>query len=328
MRAVRRLLATLATLTVATVGLIGLTQAPAVAAPTGFTVLAIGDGSCKLASIDVGTGVTTPIAASGSATACVNDLALAPDGTLYGLEQSGPDVVLVRFDVSTGAATVVGPITTFNAFLPGTFPVALGGGLAFDAAGTMYVQLVTSDPQCTGADFYCLYKGSPSNPGAVQFVGTSQQFEVVVGSLTATCSGTLFASLPFGLELSASAFSPRANSSAPPSFADLQHQLSTQQASFAELAGVSPTTGKVTTIGPYGPNTFMSGLEIDQATGTLWGLGVQEGDPAFSTFTIDPVTGAATKHVLISQGETVAIGLAITGTCPAPPVTVQPRFTG
>ncbi|MCJ7439562.1 MAG: hypothetical protein MUP97_17625, partial [Acidimicrobiia bacterium] len=63
------------------------------------------------------------------------------------------------------------------------------------------------------------------------------------------------------------------------------------------------------------------------AAGTLWGIGKHDADPE-ATFTIDPVTGAATKVADLTPVDTedIVFGLAIAGlTCP---VELAPRFTG
>jgi hypothetical protein len=82
---------------------------PAGASPTGFVLMQVtqnlGGGTCQLGSVDLATGVVTPLPHVG-ADVCGSDLALTPDGRLFGLgsnpgQPAGP-IHLFQFDTATG----------------------------------------------------------------------------------------------------------------------------------------------------------------------------------------------------------------------------------
>lgn len=89
-----------------------------------------------LYQIDVLTGLATPVG-SGNGFRSAGDLAFDTDGTLYGAAQGGS---LVRFDTSTGIATLVG-----------SFGIAQPYGLEIDANGVMYVIDARDSNQSNGA---------------------------------------------------------------------------------------------------------------------------------------------------------------------------------
>ena len=78
----------------------GLTQVPANAAPLGYVIIFAGSSGCELASVDVTSGATTAITSSPTDSACVNDLAFVPGGTVSGIREeiSYSTVVLVLQD--------------------------------------------------------------------------------------------------------------------------------------------------------------------------------------------------------------------------------------
>lgn len=118
------------------------------AAPTtGYTVTINSQGLCDLNSIDLATGTLTDLAASSSEAACAYDLAVAPNGTVYGItgyrffssqsaDPSGDSVTggeLITFSANgtpTGTSLTIdgSPISGLNK-----------GSIAVDAAGTVYV---------------------------------------------------------------------------------------------------------------------------------------------------------------------------------------------
>ena len=106
---------------------VGLTlaAAPALANPIGFSVQGFGDD--QLYTIDLATGLQTPIGATG--VGLVLALSFQPGtGTLFGIE--GDTGTLVTISTATGLATDVGWLG-----LGATF----GAGLAFDNAGNLWM---------------------------------------------------------------------------------------------------------------------------------------------------------------------------------------------
>ncbi len=137
-------------------------NANAVTAPaepvTAFTIMDNGQGLCDLYTIDLASGVLTDLPAVPSEAACAWDLAVAADGTVYGIagEQIGIGSVSPAVD-SLGGAVLI----TFSAdgtpsgqtLTVGGSPISggtFGGGIAVDAAGIVYVIAVnetTCEPQ-------------------------------------------------------------------------------------------------------------------------------------------------------------------------------------
>ena len=170
---------------VGTAALVAVAPPTSAAAGTGYTVIDNRE-DCTLATIDLATGQLTPFPTS-SEDSCVQDLAVAPDGTVWGIlspKTIDPIAIrLVRFD-AVGAPTIVP--------LSGNFTEAFGadGGLAFDKAGNLLTQLVTDEPGCD-TDFVCLYRTDPTT-GASTFIGNSTlEGEVSMAFLAADCSGNL-----------------------------------------------------------------------------------------------------------------------------------------
>ena len=159
---VRRLLAVLAVTTLtAGVGVVAMGGAPTgAAATTGYTVV-WADGGCQLSTIDLATAAVVPIGAT-SQTSCVHDLAVSPEGVVYGLLSplyNATEVDLVRFDTTTGAATNLGPIT-------GSFDTTIGnnGGIAFAPDGTLLATFAANQSGCVPSASVCLYRVDPARP--------------------------------------------------------------------------------------------------------------------------------------------------------------------
>jgi hypothetical protein len=115
----------------------------------GYTVIDNGDGTCDLNSIDLATGQLTDLPAPPSSSACSSDLAVAPDGTVYGIDgdhlyltgsldaavDSDGNPHLIEYDDAGNASITV--ITNDENFLTGL----LHGGIAVDADGTIWAQI-------------------------------------------------------------------------------------------------------------------------------------------------------------------------------------------
>jgi hypothetical protein len=209
---------------------------------------------CALSSVDLTTGVVTLLPATPSQEACAGDLAFAPDGTLYGLlggdGQGGTITELVRFDTTSGAATVIGQIGTFLSF--GGFNEAPLGGITFDRLGRLFVEVGASpqgayDPQCQAAGSgFCLYRiPDPAQPAATTFVGHTVSEEFVSG-LASSCDGTFL------------------------------ERTSDSIVGDVLISSLNLETGAPTDLGVVRPSYIM-GLDFDPA-GTFWGIHITAED--------------------------------------------------
>jgi hypothetical protein len=114
---------------------------------TAFTVMDDGQGLCDLYTIDLASGVLTDLPAASSEAACALDLAVAADGTVYGIS----DTLGFWVGSVSPAADSLGSaeLITFSAdgtpsgltLTVGGFPIGTDGfgSIAIDAAGTVYV---------------------------------------------------------------------------------------------------------------------------------------------------------------------------------------------
>jgi hypothetical protein len=272
----------------------------------------------QLATVDLASGVVTPLPASPSETACAGDLAFAPDGTLYGLVQgdgdAGPVAELVTFDLSTGNATLVGAFGPFQYSTGGANELPQGG-ITFDATGTLYALLGHSNspgfdldcaPESTEFLNFCLYRvDDPSNPAASTLVGLTTTDGVLPSMLAATCE-TVYAGT----------FS--------------------QDDDFSSVSTVNTETGARDQIGSLGDERFLEGADFDFA-GTFWGLIINNSDFAFDLSTLDPAGGTP----IDTPGPTMTVegddtpffnALAVQPLdCAEPepaPIVLEPTFTG
>lgn len=283
----------------------------AVSAPatTGF-MLERGEG-CSLATVDLATGAVTDLPAAEGTTACVDDLALAPDGSLFGAREAsfGGPVELVSFDTTTGEPTALGTLT--GSFTTSTlYDEDLG--VAFGADGTLYVTMGTDDPACTSV--LCLYSVDPSTlaaslVGPAGAPGGSFDDKPLI-QMTAGCSGPLLTSV---LRISG----------------ELVEQ---------NLVTIDEATGAATE-GATAEMNFTA-LEVDRTTGSLYGVSSdRSGQTNPALVLIDPVDGSFTTVAELTGLTGNPWSLAIPGACavpvstttPPPAVaadTVAPAFTG
>lgn len=151
----------LAVVALAALATVVIPSQPASAAPLGYTQMTIG-GDDLIYSVDMGTGATALVGDTGLEPA-TSSLAFAPDGTLYGVNDSD----LITIDTATGAATIVGSLTC----------CANARGLTFAADGTLYLLM--------------------GNPGTFHVVDTTTGAATAIGGmgpnfiggLGATCDG-------------------------------------------------------------------------------------------------------------------------------------------
>ena len=125
---------------------------------TAFTIMDDGQGLCDLYTIDLATGALTDLPAASSEAACAKDLAVAADGTVYGIgginfinvgsvspavdSLNSANLITFSADGTPSGQT----LTVDGSPISGTY----GGGIAVDAAGTVYVIAVnetTCEPQ-------------------------------------------------------------------------------------------------------------------------------------------------------------------------------------
>jgi hypothetical protein len=333
---VRKLLAVLAVTTLtAGVGVVAMGGAPTGAAESqGYTIVWDTGQGCSLGTIDLATAEVNALPAS-SLNSCVDDLAVAPDGTVYGLlgdsVATALGVDLVKFDTATGAATNLGSLT-------GNFTdsAVASGGIAFGADDTMLVHMVTDEPGCDFSE-PCLYRVDPTTLAAT-FIGGSTQGETFINYLTAACSGSTLSTqdqepTPPPAEAGGTAFPSGVDA------ADFNQRLTSW----------NTNTGAATPGADLPDNLDIAGIEYDRVAGTLYAL-ASEGAPLppidpgeattsdpgvgaqitdlVSLFTVDPTTGAFTLVGDVQDPELLLDSLAIPGRCVAPAIELQPRFTG
>jgi len=239
-------------------------------------------GNClgQLATVDFATGAVTPLPAAPSAEACAGDLAFAPDGTLYGLvqgsdETTGEFAELVRFDTTSGAATVVGPFGPFTNSLGGVFEIPFGG-ITFDGSGRLFALLGATndpgfDPNCAvDALVWCLYRvDDPSQPQASTFLGVSSQttgeFDFV-SNLAASCDTVYTA-----------------------------HVTTDGESTTTDVATVNTTNGALSAIGTLATDHLLEGADFDRSN-VFWAIVVDfDAGLTFNVATLNPAGGTPTE---------------------------------
>ena len=193
-------------------------NADAVTAPaeplTAFTIMDDGQGLCDLYTIDLATGALTDLPAPSSEAACADDLAVASNGTVYGIAGTqffAVGSVSPSYD-SLGGAELI----TFSAngtpsgqsLTIGGAPSSgiSGGSIAVDAAGTVYVIAInetTCDPRLAAPGsfdpsdtyaFSCLFTVNLSN-GELTQVGEGFSPNTAVYGLT-SCASNMWSLMP------------------------------------------------------------------------------------------------------------------------------------
>lgn len=309
----------------------GSTQTAA-SGPIGYVTVGA-PGSCQLQKIDLTTGVLTDLPAAPSADACVGDLAMTSDGTVWGvLDGTGPqnqvgsftpqaaaDPSLVRFsaDGTPNLTQITVPDSTI-AFLR-------DGGIAVSTAGTVYVQIASNAPGClpqvtdtTSTSVptpqqVCLYTVDPST-GAATLVGPTDTITTYFDFLTTCSSGAYTVLQGQGPELSTESLSTGHASSGPVLDSPI---------------GIDCSPGTGTLYAVNGVNTRTLASQSRPAA-------IQQTEVG----TIDPSTGAFTAAAPVSDQRAEIWALAVAPT-PVPPTTtpttsggvapaveVPPAFTG
>jgi hypothetical protein len=295
--------------------------------------------ACRLATVDLTTGEVTELPDAAVADKCASDLAVAPDGGVWGvIDQGESAAALLQFDPTTGELL---SSTEFT----GNFSSArlIEGGLAFDAAGTLYVQLVTDEEGCDESAV-CLYTADPATAVAT-FVGNpgDDNFETSMFTLAASCAGDMVTT-EFSDEGANGAGLEGVDAAALP---------------FRQLDFVDAATGIVTDGPALDDNFVLAGLDYDRVSGVLYALGTtgllgstettstSEAAPEDAEaqaqpdvqpqvfeavlYTLDPSTGALTEVAAVTNPELNVETLGIAGACAPPepaPIVLQPTFTG
>jgi hypothetical protein len=331
MRRIPKKLAVIA-LTAVVGSLMAFTATPASAAPIAYTILST-DG-CQLSTIDLATGTVTPLSAGPSGAACVDDLAVAPDGTVYGISDfvaSSTSATLVTFNPTTGAVVTTVPFT-------GDFDESFTarGGIAVDRNGVLYASFTTNEDGCsdlTNDAFVCLYRVDPATAAAT-LIGPSGFDQIRTNWLTTNCDDAMLTALdeddfgPFSApdEVTEPGAEGEAGAQAEPpglpdSFADDGADPQSHQEGL-DISPVDESTGAVT----QGPlmDADIFGIEWAPPTGPLYAIG-EDGD-GDGVFTVDPATGALTRVADLDVPQIGGITtLAMAVTCPEELVVV---FTG
>jgi hypothetical protein len=336
-------------------GLVGLVAAPlsvialaggsaaGASGPVAFTVLTDTSArpeTCALGTVDLTSGATTTIG-SLAAGSCVGDLAETSDGRVFGIQQQGSfptlTVHLLQFNTTTGVATDLGQIGTFNASI--LVSDDFGGGITFDSDGNLFVSLVGGDAGCSDSAF-CLYQVDPTNPSAATFVGTGTEM-TDEQALTASCDGRAMtlAEGPTDGTSNANPFGDASSTTTTTSGAAGSANSSTTTSTstptvHAAFLGADPilnarslSDGSMTAIGSgVGSGITLTGLVFD-SSGTLWGIGFQ--GVGVSVFTVSTTTGVAAAGASTGLRLT-PIGLALPLSCSVAPAAVVavPAFTG
>lgn len=307
------------------------------AAPTlGYTIIA-NDAGCDLNTIDLATGALTDLPAPSSEAACANDLAVAPDGTVYGIAGFGFFAV---GSVGPAADSLGNPqLITFSAngtpsgqtLAVGGTPIDGGTSIAVDAAGTMYVIAINEttcdaglngpksiDPSDTTA-YNCLFTVNIAT-GELTQVGDGFSPNYPVLGL-ASCASKMWAQTP-----------------------GLMAPLNGNEPATIGLpwASIDPTTGVPT---EAGISTELFGFDCLATGDTIYAMstvfvgpaplsfepqGAAPGQVVFVLGTVDPSTGVFTESIISNVPTTMpvlAFAVAPLPVVPDPVAPVTPIFT-
>ncbi len=285
-------------------------NANAVTAPaepvTAFTIMDDGQGLCDLYTIDLATGALTDLPAAASEAACAADLAVAANGTVYGI--AGRQFFAVG-SVSPAVDSLGGAeLITFAAdgtpsgqtLTIGGAPISgiSGGSIAVDAAGIVYVIAVnetTCDPRLTAPGsfdpsdnlaFNCLFTVNLST-GELTQVGDGFSPNRSVFGLT-SCASNMWSIMPGLMPLSVDQ-SP-ASIGIPWASIDPTTAIATEAGMSTQLLGYDcVATGNTV----YAMSADGFGLTANTITPSA---------PAIPELgTVDPTTGVFTETVAMSN---------------------------
>ncbi len=291
---------------------------PAAAAPGAIVQLAGLDSGieCPLARIDLASGQVSEV--SSDMGICSADLALGPDGTLYGVDGRNRELLTYDTDPASagyGTSTVVGPL--------GTEGRSTASGLTFDASGALWMvtsglgPFSTETPPDAQAEpclfFSCLYQVDPASGAAslVAEVSTDVPDDTVfVGSLAGACTGQVYLEYATTLlqpgTLDAATSTTTTTTDDASGTADTPDEVHGLPVAFDgfNLGILGTSDGRVAGIGPDGDQVQVEHIDFsaDQVlygiddfivTTSSGGAGAQAPPPQ-SVYTVNRGTGAAT----------------------------------
>lgn len=138
-----------------------------------------------LVELDLATGALVPVGPFGIEGAWVRALAIAPDQTLYGIDELGRR--LLRIDMESGAAEAVAPLAIAD-------PWAFFTGMTFDSRGSLFATAALGtlpDPQ------WLLLSIDPTSGAVAELPLVGNVGDYFIG--LAACGETLYTSTPDGL---------------------------------------------------------------------------------------------------------------------------------
>ena len=272
---------------------------------TAFTIMDNSQGLCDLYTIDLATGALTDLPAPSSEAACAIDLAVAANGTVYGI--AGAQLYSVT-SVSPSADSLNGAeLITFSAdgtpsgqsLTVGGLPISglNGGGIAIDAAGTVYVIALnetTCSPPLT----------APGSVGQSDSVAFNCLFTVNLstGELTQVGDGFAPNSSVFGLTSCASTMWSLIPGISPTSVEQSPASIGVPWASIDPATAIPTEAGVSTQL--LGHDCVATGNTVYAMSTGGFGVGANNLTPSVPGIpdlgTVDPTTGVFTETVTMS----------------------------
>ena len=304
------------------------------AAPTlGYTIIA-NDAGCDLNTIDLATGTLTDLPAPSSEAACADDLAVAPDGTVYGIAGFGFFAV---GSVGPAADSLGDPqLITFSAngtpsgqtLTVGGTPIDGGGSIAVDAAGTMYVIAINETTCDAGLNAPLGLDTSDSLAYNCLFT-----VDIATGALTQVGDGFSPNHAVFGLASCASKMWAQTPGLMTPNNGNQPATLGLPWASIDPATGVPTKAGISTELFGFdclatGTTIYaMSTVFVGPAPTSFEPQGATPGQVVFVLGTVDPSTGAFTETVISNVPTTMPVLAFAVAPLPVVPDPVAPVFT-
>lgn len=300
--------------------------------------------TCELVIVDATTGTVAELPAAPAADACAFDLAVAPNGTVYGVD---PAPVNNTTSIAGAATTTeVGSLVTYAAdgtatrtpiavlgqysYFPSAF--AFGGGIAVDGNGTLFVivnGLYSSDvTTCAPGLAPVSTEALEPTDGRSDFTSCLFTLDPATGTATLIGPSTVIAGDTAALSI---------GSDATRTFAIygtyVTGSVSTSEIPPVYWATVDRANGAVTNSAVLAP--FDTGL-IDslRTRTTVWTFAIDPDTRKMHVATLDPTTGAVTLGAVLSDQTVHITSIAVaelaipTTTTTAAVEPEAPRFAG